>query len=257
MYFLFDGSYAGFMCCVFESFERKEFDIIPITEEEYQGDIFQSARMIFTDAAKARRVHVALQKKLNKEDTANFLRVILSEEPRAWLSSFRIILEIFKDGASVLNNYGNEDVLCFTQTLKKVNRESHRMKAFVRFKKSSDGMYYSLIEPDFNVLPLIAEFFKDRYADQRWLIYDVKRKYGMLYDMFSVSEVKELLPAGDDLPVENITITLDKEEEKYQRLWQQYYKSTNITTRKNMKLHLQHVPRRYWKYLSEKETGFV
>ena len=34
----------------------------------------------------------------------------------------------------------------------------------------------------------------------------------------------------------------------------EYFKSTNIKSRKNMKLHLQHVPKRYWKYLTEKSS---
>ncbi|MGB1209996.1 MAG: DUF4130 domain-containing protein, partial [Lacinutrix venerupis] len=41
-------------------------------------------------------------------------------------------------------------------------------------------------------------------------------------------------------------------ELEFQQLWKDYFKSTNIKSRKNMKLHIQHVPKRYWKYLSEK-----
>ncbi|MGZ5274180.1 MAG: DUF4130 domain-containing protein, partial [Kaistella sp.] len=42
------------------------------------------------------------------------------------------------------------------------------------------------------------------------------------------------------------------EEKKYQKLWQRYFTKTNIKERKNLKLHVQHVPKRYWKYLTEK-----
>ena len=44
----------------------------------------------------------------------------------------------------------------------------------------------------------------------------------------------------------------NEEEELYQQLWQQYFSSVNIVARKNMKLHIQHMPRRYWRYLVEK-----
>jgi probable DNA metabolism protein len=43
------------------------------------------------------------------------------------------------------------------------------------------------------------------------------------------------------------------EEFQFQELWQNYFESTNITERKNIKLHVRHVPKRYWKYLSEKQ----
>jgi len=46
-----------------------------------------------------------------------------------------------------------------------------------------------------------------------------------------------------------------KQEFEFQTLWQDYFKSTNIVSRKNMKLHIRHVPKRYWKYLSEKQPN--
>ena len=49
---------------------------------------------------------------------------------------------------------------------------------------------------------------------------------------------------------------LAEAEPDYQVLWKSYFDSVNIPERKNMKLHLQHVPRRYWKYLSEKREQF-
>jgi probable DNA metabolism protein len=45
------------------------------------------------------------------------------------------------------------------------------------------------------------------------------------------------------------------EEHEYQTLWNDYFKSTNIASRINPKLHTQHVPKRYWKYLSEKKEA--
>jgi probable DNA metabolism protein len=46
----------------------------------------------------------------------------------------------------------------------------------------------------------------------------------------------------------------DIDETLYQDLWQQYFKSVNIAARKNTRLHIQHMPRRYWKYLPEKRV---
>jgi probable DNA metabolism protein len=253
MYYLFDGSYAGFLCCVFESFERKEQNVNPLMPQQFSGDFFIDKRDIYTDSAKAKRVQDGLQRKIGVEKTKDFYRVFLSEDEKAWNASFKIITAIFKTGIAILENFGDVDVLYFAQTLKKVSRERHRMKAFVRFQKSSDGMYFALIEPDFNVLPLVADFFRKRYADQLWLIYDVKRKYGLLYDKVAVSEVALSPEQKQSLTAPVIAISLDEQDEKFQNLWQQYFKSTNIEARKNLKLHLQHVPKRYWKYLVEKK----
>jgi probable DNA metabolism protein len=83
-------------------------------------------------------------------------------------------------------DYSHPAVLTVFQTAKKVWREKHRMEAFVRFQRTADGLYYAIIEPDYNVLPLIAEHFQTRYADQRWMIYDARRRYGMYYDLNTV-----------------------------------------------------------------------
>ncbi len=196
MIYLFDGSYVGFLCCVFESFERKEFDVTPLTTNRYQGNFFHEKRDIISDSHKAKRVLDGLRKRLVKR-TEDFFKAFLSEDQEAWRSSLFLIQQIFRIGETILSNYGNQDVLYFSQTLKKISRERHRMKAFTRFQKTSNGLYYAVIEPDFNVLPLISDFFRKRYADQPWLIYDVKRTYGLLYDKGSVSEVK-LSEVGED-----------------------------------------------------------
>ncbi len=126
------------------------------------------------------------------------------------------------------------------------------MEAFVRFQKLKDGLYYSLVQPDYNVLPLISNHFEDRYANQRWLIYDSYRKYGLYYNLNSVEEVQ--LRFTDDAPNGSTMASMyDESEDLYQRLWQQYFSSVNIAARKNTKLHLQHMPRRYWRNLVEKK----
>lgn len=254
MNYIFDGTYNGFLCCVFEYFEYKDADVQLQVEgdDAAQTALFDSSKTIITDISKVKRVQAGLQKHLGKSIAMDFFRVFLSEDLKAWTASFNIICQIFSGKTNILQNYGDDEVLYFAQTLKKVSRERHRMKAFIRFSKSSDGLFFAIVEPDFNVLPLIATFFKNRYADQKWLIYDVKRKYGLLYDKENVVEVK-LSPEEKHALTTDAVITLDEKDEHFQNLWKRYYQSTNIEARRNMKLHLQYVPKRYWKYLVEKQ----
>lgn len=253
MYYLFDGTYPGFLSCVFESFERKEFDVIPITQEDHQVDLFAGSRKIATDHRKALRVQNGLQQCIGQTEAQDFYRAFLSEDRKAWQASFFILYHIFTGCKDIRQHFGNDHVLYFSQILKKVSRERHRMKAFIRFSKSADGLFFALVEPDFNVLPLISGFFRKRYADMPWLIYDTKRAYGILFDMHQVQEVQLTREETHGITVPNVTIAIDEREALFQRLWKQYYTSTNIEARKNLKLHLRHVPRRYWRYLVEKK----
>lgn len=112
------------------------------------------------------------------------------------------------------------------------------------------------MRPDFNVLPLIERHFKARYQDQRWLIYDEQRDYGIYYDLDDVHQV-QMNARQLDLQLgsghsQAFSIELDAEEFLYDQLWKDYFHSVNIQARQNMKLHIQYVPKRYWRYMNEK-----
>ncbi len=252
MKYIFDGSYPGYLTGLFECFERGEWDATPISAAIPQESLFGGQRVITTDPAKAKRVQTGLVKQMGRQDAAVFFHVFLSENPHAWKAGYKLIQQIFKGRPNILKNFGEHDVLYFAKTLKQINRERHRMKAFVRFSKCTNGLFFATVEPDFNVLPLIATFFKNRYADQSWLIFDAKRRYGILYDKTNVQEVHLTTTLAGGPSAEVLSLSLDEHDELFKRLWKLYFKSTNITARRNFKLHVQHVPKRYWKYLVEK-----
>lgn len=255
MYYIFDGSYYGWLTCVFEAFERKEFVVKPTTSAYYVPDFFAGDRQIITDSEKAVRVLKGLEKRVGKNVVMDFYRAFLFENPEVWQVAFYICIQLFKGNQDILNNYGNDAVMKFSDALRKVRREHHRMKAFVRFQQSSDGLYFAVVEPDFNVLPLIIPFFKNRYTDQPWIIYDLKRNFGIYWDKIRITEVELSKGEVKDMVHTSTVVSLDAQEEYYKNLWQHYFKSTNIVARRNMKLHLRHVPKRYWKYLPEKNLG--
>jgi probable DNA metabolism protein len=57
---------------------------------------------------------------------------------------------------------------------------------------------------------------------------------------------------SDKKKVANVVAAFGEDESAYQYLWKNYFTSVNIVSRKNTKLHLRHIPKRYWKYLTEK-----
>src|SRR5690606_14540405 len=153
----------------------------------------------------------------------------------AWELGFKNLVRLFKEGEIDMWYYGNSEILQIHQNIKKVSRERHRMKAFVRFVKSSENLYTALIEPDFNVLPLVTSFFKNRFSDQQWLIYDIRRNYGYHYDSEGLYEVSN----SDNHDIEDpyaLELNIDPRELEFQHLWKTYFKSTNIQERKNLKL---------------------
>jgi len=249
---LYDGSFEGLLSAIFDSYQMRfvQVDIQP--HFLAKPLLFGTSHKFETDRKKADRVWKGLRKQKNGQRAANSIyKSFLSELPGIENEIYHYVRLIFSSSGRQARDYSNPVVLRISQTVKKVGREKHRMDAFVRFRLTRDGVYVSTISPDFNVLPLIAKHFKDRYADQPWLILDVKRGYGIQYDLKEVHVVQLEDPRRftDGLPED----VLDPTEVDFTRLWKQYFISTNIKARKNTALHLRHVPGRYWKYLSEKQ----
>jgi len=251
MTYVFDGSFEGLLCAVFDWFERKPGGVLLKTKQAYQPEAFTESFSVYSDQQKAERVWKGLEKRLSKDWIRRFYCTFLSEDAAAYQSLFSFACYIFTHPQGAEGNYGNPHVLALAQMAKKVEREKHRMEAFIRFQHAADGIFYCAIDPDFNVLPLLMFHFKNRYADQQWIIYDIKRHYGLHYNLNTVEEV-QLAPESEKLLQKPAQHLGDEKESLYAMLWKDYFKSTNIAARKNTRLHVQHVPKRYWKYLTEK-----
>jgi probable DNA metabolism protein len=250
---VYDGSFGGLLTAIFEVYEHKFSDVKLCKEADFSPALFEKHHVVYTDEQKAKRVIAKLDSKMSAAALSQFYRCFLAELPEMDNCLLRYAQYTVSSKKPVENNYGNADVLLVQQISRKVYREKHRMEAFVRFKLTGDGLYYSVIQPDYNVLPLILKHFKDRFADQRWLIYDVRRKYGIHYDGCSLEEVNiDFGSPSHAAIVEERSSVLDEKEELCQELWRQYFSSVNIPERKNMKLHIRHMPKRYWRYLTEK-----
>jgi len=119
------------------------------------------------------------------------------------------------------------------------------MLGLLRFRSVSTDLYYAAYSPDYNITFLICPHFRERFSDQNWIIHDVKRNLAGVYDK------KECVFI--DLPAD-FQYHCKINGDTFETLWKEYFKSICINERKNLKLHKQHVPIKYWKYLIEKQS---
>nr|WP_294898433.1 TIGR03915 family putative DNA repair protein [uncultured Pedobacter sp.] len=245
----YDHSLDGFFTAVFEVYEYK-LDKAEIRKEGLpKPQLFYGLHRVITDTKKAERVFKKVKVLLGEKGIQQIIYSLLTEDEYCE----RPILEVIRYAIAhpekkILSNMTNQSVLKLERYTKQVGREKHRMEAFVRFRLITDDIYFAEIEPDFNVMPIIATHFAQRYQDQKWLIFDQKRQYGLYYNLKSVETVE----MNFDHKCKDLD-TLGSNEDLYQNLWRTYFEKTNIKARKNSRLHIQHVPKRYWKYLTEKQ----
>ena len=287
--YTFDNTLDGLLTAVFESFFRKQQDVTLLAEGEQLPLFVDQQYHVVTDSEKAERVWRGLEKQLSKDGLHMITISWLSEERALNQPLFNFICKVFRphpptpsskgEGRafgregnlnsllSFERNASDEDVLAVRNTCRRVLHEQLRMKQFIRFQKAKDGTYLAVVSPDHNVLPIITDHFQDRFNDQPWLIYDAKRHYGYYYSL-----TPNPSPKGEGSNYKVIRVTFEDEasmpfdlsngkmnaevlsenDKIFQDLWRTYFKAICIKERMNPKKQLSDMPRRYWKYMTEK-----
>jgi probable DNA metabolism protein len=246
----YDGTFEGLLTAIYEIYDRK-LALVKLNKGEPQaGAMFEDTLNIITNEAYGGRVLKGLRQKLSPSGVQRLYIAHMAEMDNEENNMVGYIRYVFDSKQNIEDDYGNRYVMRLSEIIRMMRREKHRMEAFVRFQKLKDGMFYASVEPDFNVLPLLIRHFRNRYADQKWMIYDLKRNYGIYYDLhdtqFITLDFSTVNKPGD------IISAYTEDESIYQHLWKNYFHSVNIPARKNTKLHVRHIPKRYWKHLTEK-----
>lgn len=224
--FQYDKTFEGLLTAVFEAYRLKKFPDSIIKEGDTLPLFYDETYTVITDDEKAERVWKSLGKKLSKGALSMLTYSWLSEASDIAIVLFRYIRKITDASRSIETNFADSDILTVSKLGKKVADERYRILQFMRFQKTTEGIYYGAMEPLYDVFPLTIRLFRDRFADQKWLIYDVKRHYGYYYDGKEVNEITFADPKQTHLLTGKLDESLlDKNEKLFQTLWKSYFKS--------------------------------
>ena len=254
--YTFDGTMDGLLTAVFDAFALHEQPDQLLKQGDALPLFCEHLYRVSTDEEKARRVWTGLEKQLPREALKLISESWLSEQPELPTPLFLYICKVFRQG-DISKNFADPDVLEVTNIARRVLHEQLRMKQFIRFQKAKDGTYLAVVSPDHNVLPLITHHFSDRFNDQPWLIYDAKRHYGYYYDGAEVIRITFENESTVPFNLSNGKLnaeTLSNDDQLFQDLWRTYFKAICIRERMNPRKQLSDMPRRYWKYMTEKNA---
>ena len=107
--YLYDGSFEGFLCCVFESFLQHEIPFAIWTPERETATLYP-IREIATDHARAQRVFASFGKKLGAETESLVTRDFLSGREDKELLLLRFLHLAFALGPGTVKRMGHPDV---------------------------------------------------------------------------------------------------------------------------------------------------
>lgn len=234
MDYLYDGSFDGFLTSVYYSYYGHKADgIYPVNN--YQFDLMTQSKIIQTDQILAAKVYDAAASKISSDFLQHAFYVFLSFHPFKENLILKYFQLGFKLGPKIDNYHTHPDVLPIQQLSKKVFFEAQRFYGFLRFVDT--GKYlYAVLEPDHNILILLADHFSDRLAGEYFIIHDKKRGLAIIYNKkeWYLSDFSK-----------EISIPNSETEMFYQELWTNYFTHIGIESRKNKTLQAHFVPQRY------------
>jgi len=241
--YTYDGSFSGLLTCIYEAYYTEMPDKIE-KNSMYKPNFIYNEVYIETDMEKYKKVYSAIKNKVSKVSLENIFYVYLSEAKDCDTNILKYVRLAFKLGKDVDLYHNNDLVSSIHQLRDKVSKESIRMLEFIRFKNIGDSIYYSPIEPDHYVLPIITNHFKTRLPDQNFIIHDVMRNQASVYNKKEWMIIPFTREEGEKL--------MNKSDQVfYERLWKNYFNAIGIKERKNEKLQRNHMPERYWKHITE------
>ena len=232
--FQYDGTFDGFLCCVFDSYVHKEFPTAFYSDEEWCVLSFYPVRAVHTVSEHAQRVYRSLVK-LSPSAVQLLRKGFLTCLEEKELCLYCFIRKLFKDGPAFLKNQADPAYYPIAKAVRHMNGEVEKLRGFIRFSDYS-GVLGAEIEPKNQVLPLLRHHFCSRYANESFFIYDRCHKELLLYTK-GHSRI---------IPVDSLQLSLPGEEEvHYRRLWKQFYESIAIKERTNPRCQNSFLPKRY------------
>ena len=235
----YDGSFEGLLCCVFESYTKKERPTAILHDGDEEPSLFE-IRAVVTDHAHAQRIYRSLYRR--SPDVGPFLRrAFLTCLPDKEMSIYRFIVKFYREGAPLLSRLSDESYLPLLKAVRHLSSEVEQFRGFTRFS-DFDGVLGAEIEPKNRVLPMLRRHFCERYRSEVFFLYDRTHREALLYSG-GVSRI---------VPLERFEMAQpDEEEAGYRRLWRRFYDTIAIEARKNEKLRMTHMPKRYWATMAE------
>jgi DNA polymerase len=166
-------------------------------------------------------------------------RVLAHRDPHRHALLYRLLWRLAHGEPHLLSRVTDRDVHRASDLQKSIRRDTHKMKAFVRFREvpGEDNAYVSWFEPEHHIVDLVAPFFMRRFAGMRWAILTPYRSvsWDLQVLTFGQGAVRGDAP-GDDAQ---------------EAMWRAYYANIFNPARINPRMMRQEMPQKYWKNLPE------
>ena len=159
--FDYDGSYPGFLTCVFESYAHREEAVCFTSPEDGPPHPLAGAAW-WTPTRPRRSGCTALCPKRSPPEACRLVtQAFLTCLPERELHMYRFLRLGYQRGADIIRDLTDDRVHVLWKAVQHLGSEAHLLKGFLRFS-DQQGVLVGEIEPKNRVLPLLRPHFCTR-----------------------------------------------------------------------------------------------
>ncbi len=236
---IFCGIYDAWMSRLGHDHVRLEF-------EGCDRELFCEYRQVETTAEKAGKVTDSIRKKISQEVYEASYKAALSREKDRADKLYRFLVYAFWAGNRVMDMLQIPAVNEVFSMNRHLNRELDHMLGFTRFSQTKEGVLFSEIAPENDLVVLMASHFADRMPMENWMIYDCKRNKAAVHRAGGGWGIVRAEKSQWQTRLHK-----EKEEEMFERLWKTFHQTIAIKERENEACQKNHLPLRYRSYMTE------
>lgn len=161
----------------------------------------------------------------------------LHRDPQKWALLYRVLWRLVFESRDLLSVSTDSDVAKLKELEGEVRRDCHKMKAFVRFRKSGDNAYIAWHEPSHLVVEAVAPFFARRFSAMTWAVLtpDTCAYWDQKTLSFGPGAQRHQAPTSDEL----------------EELWKTYYSNIFNPSRIKIQAMVSEMPKKYWHTMPE------
>ena len=246
-----EDSIEGIFSAVYAAWELKYgHENIEIRLADTYGtenyELFTEYVRLQTDSEKADKVLRTIRKKCSDMVYECLFRAACSNAPDKADAIYRYIRLALVMGRRVYHHLTDPAVMRIMELNRAVGNEEHHFLGFLRFIEIEGGILLAKYEPKHRLTELIMPHFTDRFREERFIIWDVRRNVAgfhipnrehIMVQLGEREKEKLLSYAEDNLDAEG--------------LWKTFVESISIKERENKELQRNNIPLRFRTYMPE------
>ena len=247
--YICENTINGIFSALYDAWkESRDLEVGIALKGQVEHKLFCEYKNVREDEKKVIAVENLIKKHLGFHAYHDIYHALLSNDPYKGEAVFKVMQAArqIENSHKVMEHLSNPDVMKVFELSRKVANEAHLFTGFVRFRELENGILFSEISPNHQILTCISDYFTNRFPLEDWVIYDKTHHLFLVHQKRKTS----FLMTGYELDQE-FTEKVSDNEEQIVQLWKGFFTSISIKERESKNRQRGVLPLRYRTHMTE------